>query len=122
MFMRKKGNVYFVNTVNTAYNKNNVLIYLTLPVDRSSPVESTPQTDFENTRDEDVDETSRKSYVDYSERIFTDLFYIPDYSNTDEDQRSSCSDNESDTGINESNVDEKRENNSRRSATKPNQN
>ena len=91
-------------------------------MDRSSPVESTPQTDFENTRDEDIDETSRKSYVDYSERIFTDLFYIPDYSNTDEDQHSSCSDNESDTGINESNVDEKRENNSRRSATKPNQN
>ena len=91
-------------------------------MDRSSPVESTPQTDFENTRDEDVDETSRKNYVDYSERIFTDLFYIPDYSNTDEDQHSSCSDNESDTGINESNVDEKRENNSRRSATKPNQN
>ena len=28
-------------------------------MDRSSPHESTPQIDFENTRDEDVDETSR---------------------------------------------------------------
>ena len=38
---------------------------------RSLPVESTPQIDFENTRDQDVDETSRKGYVDYSERNFT---------------------------------------------------
>ena len=29
-------------------------------MDRSSPDESTPQIDFENTRDEVVDETSRK--------------------------------------------------------------
>ena len=62
--MRKKGNTCFVNsvnienTVNTASNKNNILIYITLPMDRSLPVESTPQIDFENTRDEDVGETS----------------------------------------------------------------
>ena len=94
---RKKENIYFLNTldientVNTANNENNILIYLTLPMDRSSPVEFTPQTDFENTRDEDVDETLRKGYVDYSERNFTDLFNIPDYNNIDEDQHSSCS-------------------------------
>ena len=35
-------------------------------MDRSLPLESTPQIDFENTKDEDVDETSRKGYVDYS--------------------------------------------------------
>ena len=39
-----------------------MLIYLTLPIDHSLPVESTPQTDFENTQDEDVDETSRKGF------------------------------------------------------------
>ena len=33
-------------------------------MDRSLPVESTPQIDFENTRNEDVDETSRKVNVD----------------------------------------------------------
>ena len=94
-------------------------------MDRSLPVESTPQIDFENTRDEDVDITSRKGYVDYSERNFTDLFNIPDYNNIDEDQYSSCSDNESDAGTNESEADEvppkkrKRENNSKWSATKP---
>ena len=43
-------------------------------MDSSLPVESTPQIDFENRRDEDVDETSRKGDVDYSERNFTDLF------------------------------------------------
>ena len=42
--MRKKGNIYFVNTVNientvnTASNQNNILIYLTLPMNRSLPV------------------------------------------------------------------------------------
>ena len=51
--MRKKGNKYFVNsvsienTLNTVKNKNNVLIYL-LPMDRSLPVESTPQIDYKN--------------------------------------------------------------------------
>ena len=90
-------------------------------MDRWLPVEFTPQIDFENTRDEDVDETSRKGYVDYSERSFTDLFNIPDYNN----QYSSCSDNESDTRTNESEADErppkkkKWENNSKRSAIKP---
>ena len=50
----KKGNIYFVNTVNientvkTACNKNDILIYLNLPMDHSLPVESTPQIDFEN--------------------------------------------------------------------------
>ena len=94
-------------------------------MDRSLPVESTPKIDFENTRDEDVDETSRKGCVDYSERSFTDLFNIPDYNNIDEDQYSSCSDNESDTGTNESEADErppkkrKRENNSKWLAIKP---
>ena len=39
-----------------------MLIYLTLPIGHSLPVESTPQTDFENTQDEDVDETSRKGF------------------------------------------------------------
>ena len=75
-------------------------------MDRSLPVESTPQIDFESTRDEDVDETSRKGYVDHSKCNFTDLFNIPDYNNIDEDQHSSCSDNESDTGTNESEADE----------------
>ena len=73
--MGKKGNIYFVNianientvhTVNTANNKNNILIYLTLRKDRLLPVESIQQIDFENTRDEDVDVTSRKGCVDYS--------------------------------------------------------
>ena len=32
-------------------------------MNRLLPVESTPQIDFENTRDEDVDETSRTEYV-----------------------------------------------------------
>ena len=72
--MRKKRNIYFVNTVNientlnavnTANNKNNILFYLILPMDCSLPVESTPQIHFENASDKDVDETSRKSYVDY---------------------------------------------------------
>ena len=51
--MRKKGNKYFVNsvnienTLNTVKNKNNVLIYL-LPMDRSLPVESTPQINYKN--------------------------------------------------------------------------
>ena len=91
-------------------------------MDRSFPVESTPQIDFENTRDEDVDETSGKGHVDYSELSFTDLFNIPDYNNIDEDQHSSCSDNESDTGTNERVTDEeppkKTENNSKWSVTK----
>ena len=61
----------------------------------------------ELTRDEDADETSRKGYVDYSECNFTDLLNIPDYNNnTDKDQQSNCSDNESDTGSNESETDE----------------
>ena len=132
--MRKKRNIYFVNTVNiqktvntvnTANNKNNILIYLTLPMDRSLPVESTPQIDLKNTRDEDVGETLRKGYIDYSERNFTDLFNIPDHNNIDEDQHSSCLDIESDPGTNVSEADEvppkkgKRENNSKWSATKP---
>ena len=89
------------------------------------PVEYTPQTDFENTGDEDVHETSRKGYIDYSERNFTDLFNIPDYNTIHEDKHSSCSENESDTGTNENEADEvppkkrKRENNSKWSATKP---
>ena len=67
--MRRKGNIYFVNTVNiennvnTGNNKNNVLIYLTIPMDCSLPVESTPLINFENTRDQDVDDSSRKGYV-----------------------------------------------------------
>ena len=69
-----------------------------------------------------TNEISRKSYVDYSDLNFIDLFNIPDYNNIDEDQRSSCSDNESDTGTNESVADElppnKGENNSQWSATK----
>ena len=60
-------------------------------MDLSSPDESTPQIDFENTRDEDVDETSRKRYVDYSKRNFSDLSNIPDNNNIDEDQHNSCS-------------------------------
>ena len=103
----KKGNIFFVNTVNientvntvnTANNKNNILMYLTLPMDRSLPVEFKPQIDFENTRDEDVDETSRTGYVDYSERSFNDLFNIPGYNNIDEHLHNSSSDSESDTG------------------------
>ena len=90
--MRKKGNIYFVNTVstentvntvNTANNKNNILIYLTLPMDPSLTVESTLQIDFENAPGEDVDETSRKVQTDYSERNFTDLLNILDYRNID---------------------------------------
>ena len=76
------------------------------------------------TQDEDVDETSKKGYVDYSERNFTDLFNIPGYNKIDEDQHSSCSDNEIDTGTYESDESDevppkrrKRENNSKWSAT-----
>ena len=58
-------------------------------MDRSLPVESTPQIDFENTWDENVDEVSGKGYVDYPECSFTDLFNIPDYNNIDKDQHSS---------------------------------
>ena len=128
--MREKGNIYFVNTVNientvntvnTENNKNNIPIYLSLPIDHSLPVESIPQIDFGNTLDEDVDESSRKGYVDYSECNFTDLFNIPDYNNIDEDKNGSCSEN----GTNESEADEvlpkkrKKEKNSKWSATKP---
>lgn len=67
--MRRKGNIYFVNTVNiennvnTGNSKNNVLIYLTIPMDCSLSIESTSQINFENTRDQDVVESSRKGYV-----------------------------------------------------------
>ena len=49
--MRKKGNIYFVNTVNIENTVNTAkktktktkkLIHLTLPTDRSLSVESTP--------------------------------------------------------------------------------
>ena len=99
----KKGNIYSVNTVNientvstvnTANNKNNILTSLTLPMDRSLLDE------------DDLDKTSRKGYVDYSERNFTDLFNIPDYNNNDKDQHSSCSEKESDTGTNEKEADQ----------------
>ena len=66
--MSKKENIYFVNTVNTGNNKSNILIYLILPMDRSLPVESTPQIDFENPRDQYVDKTSRKGDVHYFKR------------------------------------------------------
>ena len=59
-------------------------------MDRSLLVESTPKIGFQSTRNENVDETSRKGYVDYSERNFTELFNIPDYNNIDENQHSSC--------------------------------
>ena len=45
--MRKKGNIYFVNTVNientvnTANNKSKILIYSTLLMDCSLPVDTT---------------------------------------------------------------------------------
>ena len=52
-------------------------------MDCSLPVEPTQQIDFENIPDEDVDETSRKCYVGYSEGCFTNLFNIPDYNNID---------------------------------------
>ena len=52
-------------------------------MDRSLPVNSTPQIHSENTPNTDVDETSREVYVDCSERNFTDLFSIPDYNNID---------------------------------------
>ena len=87
------------------------------------PVESTPQIDFENKRDEDVDETSRKGYVDYSELNFADLFNIPDYNNIDENQHSSCLAKESATKTNENETDEEppkkrnRKNNSKCSVT-----
>ena len=70
-----------------------------------------------------------KMQMKHQERVMqaipnaTDLFNISGYNNIDEDQHS-CSDNESDTGTNESEADEvppkkrKRENNSRWSATK----
>ena len=72
-----------------------------------------------------MDETSRTGYVDYSERNFTDLSNILDYNNIDEDQHSSWSENERDTGTNESEAGKlppkkgKRESNSRWLATKP---
>ena len=67
--MRRKGNIYFVNTVNiennvnTGNSKNNVPMDLTIPMDCSLSIESTSQINFENTRDQDVDESSRKGYV-----------------------------------------------------------
>ena len=45
-------------------------------MDRLLPVESLPKIDFENTKNEDVDETARRNYIAYSERSFTDLFHI----------------------------------------------
>ena len=68
----------------------------------SLPVEPTQQPHLENTQNRDVDETSRKCYVDHSERNFTDLFNISDYTNNAEDQHSSCSDIVSHTKSNES--------------------
>ena len=53
-------------------------------------VESLPQIDFENKRNEDADETTRRGYIDYSECNFTDLF---DITNIKESQQSSSSDN-----------------------------
>ena len=58
--MGKNWNRYFENTeniVNNANKKNNVLICLSLQMDRSLQVESTSQIHFENTLDEDIDET-----------------------------------------------------------------
>ena len=103
--------------------KNNILIYLTLPVDRSLPVESTPLIDFEKIRMKML--IKHHERVTYTERNFTDLVTISDYNNIDEDQHSSCSHNESDTGTNEREADEvlpkkkKRENSSKWSVKKP---
>ena len=58
--MGKNWNIYFENIeniVNNANKKNNVLICLTLQMDRSLQVESTSQIHFENTLDEDIYET-----------------------------------------------------------------
>ena len=58
--MGKNWNRYFENTeniVNNANKKNNVLICLSLQMDRSLQVESTSQIHFENTLDEDIYET-----------------------------------------------------------------
>ena len=58
--MGKNWNIYFENIeniVNNANKKNNVLICLTLQMDRSLQVEPTSQIHFENTLDEDIDET-----------------------------------------------------------------
>ena len=58
--MGKNWNIYFENIeniVNNANKKNNVLICLTLQTDRSLQVEPTSQIHFENTLDEDIDET-----------------------------------------------------------------
>ena len=58
--MGKNWNRYFENTeniVNNANKKNNVLICLSLQMDRSLQVESLSQIHFENTLDEDIDET-----------------------------------------------------------------
>ena len=58
--MGKNWSRYFENTeniVNNANKKNNVLICLSLQMDRSLQVESLSQIHFENTLDEDIDET-----------------------------------------------------------------
>ena len=58
--MGKNWNIYFENIeniVNNANKKNNVLICLTLQMDRSLQVESTSQIHFENTLDEDIYDT-----------------------------------------------------------------
>lgn len=87
--MHKRGNLYCVNSVNSVNdvtvntentwaatnNENNMLIDLRLLMDQSLPVWFTPLIDFEKTR-YDENEISRLSYINYSERNFTDLLKI----------------------------------------------
>ena len=72
-------------------------------MDRVLPVQSLSKKDFENTRNEDADQTARRGYIDYSERNFTDLF---DITNINENQQSSSSDKENDESDNESDENE----------------
>ena len=74
-------------------------------MDRLLPLKSLPQINFENTQNEDADETARRSYINYSEWNFTDL---SDITNITENQQSSSSDNEneSDKGSDENEADE----------------
>ena len=72
-------------------------------MDHSLPLESAPEIDFDNVR-EDTDETPRRRcYIDYSERKFTALF---DFNNITADKDSSNSDNLSDSESNESENEE----------------
>ena len=74
-------------------------------MDRFLSVESLPEIDFQNTRNENADEKARRGYINYSERNSIDLF---DVTNINENEQRSSSDNEnkSDYGSDKNEADE----------------